>query len=217
MKMKIKLLTALAVSLSLSGYAQIKGTSALSLGVNVSTNKTEYNDVSGNITVPTSEYKSRSFTLGYGFFVKDNSKIGIELIYGKTKNTYDDIVIGSKNDTYGGNVSYQKYYPLLKGLYVYAGGKAGYSYSKFTNNNSDNISDVTKTDKYLVGAYGGITWFLSSRFAFETNLLSANIDYSKSEQNDSTNGYDYKNKNTNFNLTTQGFIDNLGFKIYLLF
>ena len=204
--MKKKLLTAVAVLASLCGYAQTKGTSTLGLGVNVSTNKTEFNDQSAS----DSKTKQNSFSLGYGLFIKDNTRIGIDLQYGEGNgNSFD-------TKSYGGNVTYQEYYPLIKKLYAYAGGKAGYGYTTQKSENPDSYNGNTKSNQYSLGVYGGLTWFVSKRFAFETTLLSANASYFNFKQkiNDATVT---ENKQTNFNLTTQGFIDDLGFKIYLLF
>ena len=71
--------------------------------------------------------------------------------------------------------------------------------------------------QYSVGAYGGVTWFLSKRFAFETSLLSADMIYATTEREEGSGSNGVKYKTTNFNLSSQGFINNLGFKIYLLF
>ncbi|TCD25075.1 hypothetical protein EZ456_16185 [Pedobacter psychrodurus] len=213
MKMKKQLLiTAMAVGISLCGFAQTKGTNALSFGVNTTTNKSSGN----NYEIKS---KNNSFTLGYGFFFKDNDKIGLDLIYGLTKNS-------SGNDShqeqksYGGNLSYQHYFPLVKTLFAYAGGKAGYTYSKNNNLYNNTYPQVTNftSNQYAIGAYGGITWFVSKRFALETSLLSADIVYNKTEQNEiNANNYFTKNEYTSFNLSSQGFINNLGFKIYILF
>lgn len=205
--MKKKLLTAVAVMASLCGYAQTKGTSTLGLGVNIYNEKTDYIDQPEY----NSNRKASSFTLGYGLFVEDNSRIGIDLNYGAAKTNGNDI------KSYGGNVTYQKYYPLVKTLYAYAGGKAGYAYitQKFENSSSS----YNNSNDYSLGAYGGVTWFVSKRFAFETTLLSATASYMNSKHI-----YDYDltatpstNRQTMFNLKTEGFVNNLGFKIYLLF
>lgn len=66
---------------------------------------------------------------------------------------------------------------------------------------------------------GGLTWFVSKRFALETNLLSASATYAKSERTGTTNvnSSGYKNTYSNFNLSSTGAISNLGFKVYILF
>lgn len=215
--MKKQLLTLVAIcATAMAANAQTKGTNALSFGVNSNTNKLSGNNYENKV-------KSNTFTLGYGYFFKDNNKIGLDLTYGLSKNTYSS---GNTNGndqeqkSYGGNLSYQHYFPLVKTLYAYAGGKAGYAYSKnntsFNNTNSQ-VLDYT-SNQYAVGAYGGITWFVSKRFAFETSLLSADIIYSKTEQNEvNANNFFTKSESTSFNLSSQGFINNLGFKIYILF
>ena len=77
--------------------------------------------------------------------------------------------------------------------------------------------NVRITNNFNVGAFGGLTWFLSKRFALETSLLSADISYQKTKQTNSTTGPNFNSENTSFNLNTQGLINNLGFKIYILF
>lgn len=208
--MKRQILTAIAVMASLCGYAQTKGTSALGFGVNVTTDKTK----TGISPETTQEIKNNNFSLGYGFFVKDNAKLGIELNYGNAKSNYS---AGSQTEvkSYGGSVSYQQYYPLIKTLYAYAGGKVGYGQSKQESFNEPSIGEVSGR-QYSAGVYGGITWFVSRRFAFETSLLSASASYVTSKQKIADAGF-YENKQTIFNLSSNGFINNLGFKIYLLF
>ncbi|RBQ02915.1 hypothetical protein DRW42_24315 [Pedobacter miscanthi] len=217
MNMKKQLLTLVAVwAIAMTANAQTKGTNALSFGVNSNTNKLSGNNYENKV-------KSNTFTLGYGYFFKDNNKIGLDLTYGLSKNTYSSGNTNGNNQeqkSYGGNLSYQHYFPLVKTLYAYAGGKAGYAYSKnntsFNNTNSQ-VLDYT-SNQYAVGAYGGITWFVSKRFAFETSLLSADIIYTKTEQNEvNANNFFTKSESTSFNLSSQGFINNLGFKIYILF
>lgn len=206
--MKKQLLTAIAVFLSLCGYAQTKGTNALGFGIVSTTDKTSgYSNDNKNT--------ANSFTLSYGHFIKDNTKIGIEVNYGQNKQkatNFSDF----ESKLYGGNINYQRYFPIVKTLYAYAAGQAGYSYSKGTYKGQNN-GQGNKNEQYAIGAYGGVTWFASKRFAFETNLLSANVSYSKAEQLEDYYGTYRKNTRTSFNMSTEGFINNLGFKIYLLF
>ena len=214
--MKNKILTAIAVMASLCGYAQTKGTSALSLGVGVNTCKYDYNIAdNGSVRISTRELKNSVFSLGYGLFIKDNAKLGVDLQYFTSKQQ-SDAIVDSRLKGYGANVTYQQYYPIVKKLYAYAGGIAAYSYSKEKYPLQD-ISDRIN-NQYGLGAYGGVTWFFSKRFAMETKLLSANFNYSTSEQNTLPDASgSYNTKSTAFNLSTNGFINDLGFKVYLLF
>jgi hypothetical protein len=211
MKMNKRLLvTAMAVGISLCGFAQTKGTNALSFGVNSTTNKSTGTNYENKV-------KNNSFTLGYGYFFKDNSKLGLELTYGLNKYNSSDNV-EQQQKSYGGNLSYQHYFPLIKTLYAYAGGRAGYTHSENKNSPENYAQYNSNTNQYNVGAYGGITWFVSKRFALETSLLTADILYSKSKNEEENNtGIITKTEYTSFNLTSQGFINNLGFKIYILF
>lgn len=206
------LFTAMAVAcLSVSGLAQTKGTSALSFGINSNTTKTTYSSAEVKNT-------TNNFSLGYGYFVKDNAKVGVDLSYGHGK--YENLNNPSNTlKSYGGNVSYQKYYPLYKTLYAYAGGKVGYFSTKeassITNNNAE---QKFNSNQYSLDANGGITWFVSKRFALETSLLSADIVYSSTKQeNTPSMGANYSSEWTNFNFSSQGLINNLSFKIYILF
>jgi len=204
------LVTAMAVGISLCGFAQTKGTNALSFGINSTTNK----NTGANYE---NKYQNNSFSLGYGYFFKDNDKLGLDLTYGLNKyNTNDNVKQEQKS--YGGNLSYQHYFPLVKTLFAYAGGRAGYTHSE-NNNLPESYSQYSSTsNQYNVGAYGGITWFLSKRFALETSLLTADIVYAKNEINETNNANVItKTETTSFNLSSQGFINNLGFKIYILF
>jgi len=204
------LLIALLAMGALFAQAQTKGTNTLGLGVSVSTSKM---DGAGQTS---DEQKNRVLSLGYGHFIKDNERIGINLSYGK----FDNTLSGNYRNTvksYGGTLTYQKYYPLFKKLYAFGGGRGGY------NNSSDNYNNSTsgqgyKENLYNLGAYGGVTWFVSKRFAFEADLLSADIFYRKTKYNSSeANGTSNSRTTTNFNLSTTGAINNLGFKIYFLF
>ena len=211
--MKKALLIAFLATSSFSVNAQTKGTNTIGLGLNFQTHKAEQNS-SGVQFV--NEYQSKAMSVGYGHFINDNVKVGVDFFYG----TYDQNTTGGvqfNSKTYGGNVNYQKYYPLLKKFYAFGGGRVAYSYSSGTNVSANVVSDVT-TNTYAVGVNGGLTWFFSKRLALEADLLSANIGYSKSEDA-STNPGDgtFKNTSTNFSLNTAGAVSGLGFKIYFLF
>lgn len=207
MKTKAIILAASLCAIAFTSNAQTKGTNTLGFGVNASTIKSSFNG---------SETKTNAYSIGYGNFIKDNTKIGFDLNYSKLKNSQAPYTTDFEN--YGGNLTYQKYFPLVKTLFAYAGGRGGYAYGKQENNGPTQLSTFA-TNTYTVGAFGGITWFLSKRFAFETSLLSADAVYSKTKQieNSLGNGINYDSKQTSFNLNSEGFINNLGFKIYILF
>lgn len=212
--MKKQLLTAVAVLASLCGYAQTKGTNALSLGVNSYTSKTEQNIPSGTAS---QKQKQNSFSLGYGHFINDNTKLGIDFTYGHNTSTSTSASQDNTTDMYGGSLTYQKYYPLIGKFYAYAGGMASYGFTKLDYDDPQNLNSF-ETNSYSLGAYGGITWFISKRWAFETRLLSATGSYSTADQKDGTGASGiYTRRDTNFSLNTQGVINDLGFKIYLLF
>ncbi len=209
-----KLLVAIAMLAAFStADAQTEGTNTLGLGINSQKQESEVNSQAGTERLTQT---TRFFSLGYGHFVKENVRIGVDFSYGKSEVDFSQGGGGSNQNFYGGRLSYQKYYPLLKKFYAFAGARGGYDYSKSETDNSQN-GFLSHT--YSAGGYGGLTWFLSKRFAFETDLLSANVSYSKTEnQNiDPITNNTFESNTTNFNLTTTGAINNLGFKIYFLF
>jgi outer membrane protein W len=212
--MRKQLLTAIAVAASLCGYAQTKGTNMLGLGVTVYSSASDYNIASGNSS---QKQKSNSFSLGYGYFIADNSRLGVNLLYGHNTSRNSNDAQDNTTDSYGANLSYQRYYPLVGKLYAYAGGSGGYIHSKLTYDAPTNVNEAS-SDNYSLGAFGGVTWFITKRWAFETTLLSATAGYLTTDQTDgSGTSAIYKNKQTNFSLKTDGIINDLSFKIYLTF
>lgn len=213
--MKKKLLTAVAVLATLCGYAQTKGTNALGFGISSQTSKYEARSENGATEINKS--KMNNFSLSYGLFIKDNTKLGLDVSYGNQDYQYVANVSGSKSKSYGAGINYQQYYPLVKKLYAFAGGSLGYGYTKTDNANP--IYEDRKTDRYSIGVDGGLTWFFSKRFAIESSLLSASASYTVDKQKGNNNNgqSSYENSYTNFNLSSSGAFNNLGFKIYLLF
>ena len=215
--MELKIFTLIAILFSLNGYAQMKGISALGLGVVIDNGRSE------GVSVSTNEYKSRSYSLGYGVFVSDHDKIGMELRYGTSKNEFKSLSDsgGSEEDgeSYGGSLTYQHFYPLLKTLYAYAGVNAGYTQRTST---ATYFYDAPYTESEIAklhsaGAIGGVTWFMSKSFALEINIISLNATYTTSVRETDDGDFIRNSKSSGFNLTTQGSINNLGFKIFLLF
>lgn len=184
--------------------AQTKGTNTLGVGFNATTQKNETNSFK-------SESKTNSFTLGYGRFIKDNVRLGISGSYNHSTSTSSNNTTSYDNDGYGGTVSLQKYFPLLKKFYAFAGGNTSYMYTKQGSDvpNSSNY----EVDTYFLGAYGGVTYFLSKHFALEADLLSGGLNYSR-VRNSSEFG---TSTSTGLNLSTSGNLTNLGFRIYFLF
>jgi len=208
MKSKLLIMGALC-AVAFTANAQTKGTNTLGFGVNVNTEKSKGNNGE-------QELKTNSYSIGYGHFIRDNTKIGFDLNYSKSDNENTYFNDNGEARNYGGNLTYQKYFPLVKTLYAYAGGRVGYNYGKQENTGPSQVTVYT-TNTYNVGAFGGITWFLSKRFAFETSLLSANASYTELKQKENSTGTTFDYKRTSFNLSSDGFINNLGFKIYILF
>lgn len=209
MKTKLSIMAALC-AIAFTANAQTKGTNTLGFGVNFNSNKSASPQTEN-------EQKNNAYSLGYGHFIKENAKITVELSYGESKFTNGNSVQNQKD--YGGLIGYQKYFPLVKTFYVFAGARAGYTYgsgeSKSINSSS---SSINKFNSYNLRAAGGLAWFVSKSFALETDLLSAGATYMKNTQNGADGStYNYTNTSKSFNLSNGGLFNNLGFKVYLLF
>ncbi|NEU07725.1 hypothetical protein GZH53_05325 [Flavihumibacter sp. R14] len=201
--MKKFLLIAFMATGTLFAQAQTKGTNTLGLGLNFGTTKTDQPSSS-------SESRNSAFTVGYGHFIKENQKIGINLFYSNYK-FIDNEIDRPGVSTYGGTFTYQKYYELFKKLYAFAGPRAGYHY------NDENNGNGVTSNMYSLGAYGGISWFVSKRIALEADLLAADINYSHRKESVANSDMQYEYTSTNFGLSTNGSLNGLGFKIYFLF
>lgn len=205
--MKKLLLITLLTAASYWVHGQSKGTNSVGLGLHSQNQKTQMS-AGGNEEIL--EQRSSGFNLGYGHFIRDNQKIGFELFYGKTVSEQGGTKFSPSNG-YGGSLLYQKYYPVYKKFYAFGSGRTGFNYSDGNYNSSN---QGFKTNTYQLGASGGIAWFLSRRFALESDLLSANIMYNKFE--DKSNG-SFNGSTTTFTLNSSGAFNGLGFKIFLLF
>ncbi|MEJ7560240.1 MAG: outer membrane beta-barrel protein [Pedobacter sp.] len=211
--MKKQFLTAAAVFLSVYSYSQTKGTSALNFGVSSFTSESKNVSPNSNQSY---ENKGANFDLGYGLFVTDNNKVGIELLYNKSTTEYQGFESSRKEKGVGIGLNFQHYFPLLKTFYAYAGAYGQYVQTdgeeRFEGGQIRDIDGYTAS----LSAVGGLTWFISRRWALETNLISAGAAYSETKD-DQSGTNDYSNKRTNFGLSSDGLINNLGFRVYLMF
>jgi len=214
--MKKQLIFALAVLLSVSGYAQTKGTSTLGLTLGSNTIKNDYTDPANADTKIT----GLDIGLGYGFFIKDNSKISLDLSYGRNKQKSAGTGgSDSKSDTYGASITYQKYFPLVGKFYAYAGGKADYFRSNQSQTVIYNVDPEVrnyKGDTYKLNAVGGLSWFFAKHWAIETQLLSAGALYANYKQKYASSTTQLAEQ-TGFSLNSGGFLKDTSFKIYFLF
>ena len=209
-------MTVAAVLLSLCGYAQTQGTSTVGLGFNSNKNEYNYVDAEANDL----KQSSTGVNLGYGFFVKDNVRLGIDLSYSKGKSNYNS---GShtESESYGAALNYQRYFPLIGKFYAFAGGRASYRQNSDEQKNlgGDSFSIVeVKGNLYGLNAVGGLSWFFAKRWALETQLLSAGASYgSYKSTNMAYPGTNGTTKQTSFNLSSGGLFNETSFKIYFLF
>ncbi|HYK77972.1 MAG TPA: hypothetical protein VEV16_13430, partial [Daejeonella sp.] len=118
--MKKSLLIAFMAIISVCAQAQTKGTNTIGFGFSHANYSQKYEENSyGN------QHQVSTLNFGYGRFINENEKAGFTFLYGKNK--YGINPNETTSNQYGGDLSYQKYYPLFKKFYAYAGGRLGYS------------------------------------------------------------------------------------------
>jgi hypothetical protein len=212
--MKKQFLTAAAVLMSVYCHSQTKGTSALSLGISSSTQEYKTGTPDNSSIV---KYKGSGLRLGYGLFVTDNNKVGIELLYNKSSNENQLPNQSRKEKGFGVGANFQHYFPIIKTLYAYAGASGQYMRTKGDENERSPFGRNSDGYTAFVGATGGLSWFISKRWALETNLISAGGSYRKNKLYQTVDNYSYMSKDSGFSLSTDGSINNLGFRVYLMF
>lgn len=209
--MKKYLFVAILATATCFVQAQTKGSNTIGLGIGLQKLKIEQFPSSNSSDI---DQQTTGISVSYGGFIKQNNKLGIDLLYGDSKLNATTQDLSTK--IYGGKLTYQKYFQLVKTFYAFGGGRGGYNYSEGRMQQEDYLSDFSNYVSTL-GAYGGVSWFLSKRFALEADLLSADIGYNKSINNSvGTNGT-FKTTSGSFNLNSAGAINNLAFKIHFLF
>jgi hypothetical protein len=196
---KLTLLFMCCVATFLSASAQTQGTNTLGAGFSSST----YDDNSNGI-----ERRTHAGSLGYGHFIKDNLRLSITGSYGYSKYTNTP---GGENTlrSTGAGLTLQKYFPLVKKFYAFAGANGFYERRKTEGNGTTQ----SRGNGYFLGASGGASYFLSKRFALEVDVLSAGLNYTREKHTDNSAAY----TSSNFSLSTTGNVTNLGFRVYLLF
>jgi hypothetical protein len=204
--MKKYLLIASLVTGSFFARAQTKGTNTLGFGLNFQNSKTELADYS-------SKTSNASYSLGYGYFIKENQKASLTLFFGRTT-VLDRFTNGAANqpeervsNSYGGSLGYQKYFPLLKKFYGFAGARTVYNFSEGSLQ-----ANAEPLNYYSAGVHGGVSWTLFKRLSLEADLLSADIIHQRSESINNR-----KFTSTKFDLSTSGPLNGLGFRIYFMF
>ncbi len=207
--MKKFLFAVLLTAATFFAQAQTKGTNAIGLGLNTKS-------TTDDSQTTTKETKDNTYNIGYGYFIRDNVKIGVDVNYETTKNTTltknTNTLAESNTKSYGGGIYGQKYYGLFKTIYAFGGVKAAYTNSKEETVNS--VETITSND-YSLSAYGGFAWFISKHIALETDLLNVSATYSKAENTTSANPS--TSSSTKFNLSSSGTLTGLGFRVFLLF
>lgn len=203
--MKNLVLSVLICMVAFTVKAQTKGTNVIGLGFQHQSVKNE----SGG--VENSKQTRTNYSLTYGNFIRDNSRLSFTFSY-----SHQDNQNISKVNNYGGSVDYQRYYPLLKKFYAFASGGLYYTYGK-SDNTGASYNQGYKSYSTGISANGGAAYFLSKHLAFEADLLSAGFSYQRMKTDTDIAGVNGKTTSTSFDISSSGAITDLGFRIYFLF
>ena len=204
---KIILLTSLFLFTTSIIHAQInKGSVLLGGGIGFGSNKIMDTDKK-------SSYISLSPAIGIA--VKQNFIIGVNLIYGHSKNNFNSPGSESHSNSYGGAIFLRKYLILGKGFFLF--GETGISSQTSTITNTftsdKNEQKIWGLSVYL---YPGLSYAVNKRFHLEAGLPQlANIGFSQSKT--IVNGVTTeRDSGISGNFSTSSFTNvNFGFRFFL--
>jgi hypothetical protein len=195
--MKKLILIAIMAMGAFFAQAQTKGMNTVGLGMSLYTSKNNSNQNQSD-----QKSTNQAYSLSFGHFIKDNQKLSLELQLQRQNND------NNHTNGYGVGLNYQKYYPLFKGLYAFAGGGGDYFNSKSSYETGDS---GYKSHSYSASAFGGLSWFASKRIAIEADLFSVGAQFGTSKNNF---GPSTSSKFTAFYLSTAS---SAGIRVHILF
>ncbi len=149
-------------------------------------------DMESSDTSRTSDYSSFLLRPSAGYAVGNNLVVGLGIAYENRDEESTYVSGGSvseselKTNTYGIFPYVRKYFGLSQNLALSLQGEVGYSRSEIehTSGGISNLTDVER-DAFFFGIRPGLTFFLSKRFALETNLGSLGYTMTNSKNDDS--------------------------------
>lgn len=215
--MKSKILLSLFISLCfvLESNAQIDKGKFL-LGGNFSYSKSGNNTASNN-----SGLKYLSSGVQLGKVVKDNTVVGLELLYSYINYTYASAP-SNKSNNYSAGIFYRKYKKMVKDFYLFGAATGSYFYTKNPTNYS-NYTETIKTNGGILAFVPGVSYGIFKILQVELlipNLVSLNYTHIKTLDDFGPSLPVGKRVANNFSFNTSlsaGFLSNvgIGFKFFL--
>ena len=130
------------------------------------------------------DYKNEgaNVTLKFGKVIKENTIVGLNLVYGYSSfDNQGDQIQNSNN--YGGGIFYRKYKTLSKDFHLFGETGLNYSYGEYKNNYSgSNIWNKTITNGVNINFMPGLSYSLNNKVKIELlmpNLLGIGYTHSK--------------------------------------
>jgi len=179
--------------------------------INFSDGNTSYYDTSG--LTGTSKNYHFQITPNYGYFIKDNFAIGVNLNYltqsttnDNTNNSAANINYTQTKNIYGAGV-FARYYKKLIGNFMFiANGSIAYNYEVDGETGiSDPINENNKINSFNVTITPGLVYFISPKFGLETTFGNLNYSYSSTKNNDTSSQSKINTSNFGLNLDFSAF------------
>ena len=173
----------------------------------------------GNTETETNKNLSYNFSPNIGYFVANNTAIGINLGYGGRKDIeYNGITKNTFTSTsVNAGLFAQHYFMLLPQFGLTGSLYADYSFGPLKVENENTVTGAVAKTEYkssniAFGLNGGGVWFPSSHIGISAGIGILNYTIYKQEEKNATPEVKLKDSGFNFGLSSTNF--NLGFNYY---
>lgn len=201
---KCLLLSIAAIVLASFANAQItKGSLFIGGQISGYTNK---NGTGSSSQTQSSFYVSPSV----GTAIRQNLVLGVDLLYGHSKNE-NGLNPDTKGNAFGGGVFLRKYVPIVNKFYFFLQGRAGYSHEK-SKGGSGSFTFSSESNNFNLGLYPGVSYALTKALHIEAgfnNLALLSYSHATSKQT----GFPTQNSSSNLSFSTGVSGTNLSFAL----
>lgn len=183
------------------------------------------NDLNNSSSISTPAYDSKYLNLSvlpkYGWFIKDNLEVGINLNIGYLNYSTDYKDSGYSNNsedrtyTYGLGFFAKKYYTVGDKLKFFINGSLAYDYLIIENNqittNSLSVNSQTMSNVFMIDITPGLVYFVTPKLGLEASFGQINYSFSNSTQK---NDPSFKGSNNKFGINLNASSLYFGLKYY---
>src|ERR1035437_725432 len=176
--MKKLILILVAVCTMLTAYSQTeKGKHSIGGSIIFSSSSTHNSS-------PDSKSLDFSIDPEYGFFIKDNLAIGVDLNIGYHNESFGNYK--NKSNTYGLGIFANKYFNIAEKLKLNIKGNLAYNYQTIDDTNSDItgtsfITTTTKNNTITLNFTPGLVYFATPKLGIQAGFGDIYFSYSKND------------------------------------